>query len=154
MLLRPPSELAATDMAQHAIDALQESTIKMVDVVGRRGPAQAAWTTAELREIVNVNCNVVMEKDELTLDEVDSQVCLSVCLSVFLSVYCNVVIDKDELTLDEVDSQVCLSACLSACLSVCLSVYLSICLSICLPVCLSVCLSVRPCTAIFVAEKG
>jgi ferredoxin--NADP+ reductase len=46
-----PDELAKTDIADHALAALRESAIEEVVVVGRRGPAQAAFTSAELREL-------------------------------------------------------------------------------------------------------
>eukprot|EP01083_Nonionella_stella_P086618 240771_1 len=38
-------------MADHALSALSESKVKQVDVVGRRGPVQAAFTNKELREV-------------------------------------------------------------------------------------------------------
>jgi ferredoxin--NADP+ reductase len=48
VLLSPISDLAQTDIAQHALEALQRSDVREVVVVGRRGPAQAAFTTPEL----------------------------------------------------------------------------------------------------------
>ncbi|KJE21821.1 NADPH-dependent glutamate synthase beta chain-like oxidoreductase [Frankia torreyi] len=51
ILCSPVERLAATDIADHALDALRASAIEQVVVVGRRGPAQAAFTTAELREL-------------------------------------------------------------------------------------------------------
>jgi ferredoxin/flavodoxin---NADP+ reductase len=44
-------ELGRTDIADHALDVLRESRIEEVVVLGRRGPAQAAFTSAELREL-------------------------------------------------------------------------------------------------------
>ena len=44
-------ELERTDIADHALEALRESRIEEVVVLGRRGPAQAAFTSAELREL-------------------------------------------------------------------------------------------------------
>ena len=44
-------ELARTDIADHALEALRASSIEEVVVLGRRGPAQAAFTSAELREL-------------------------------------------------------------------------------------------------------
>jgi adrenodoxin-NADP+ reductase len=64
--------LRSTDIASHALEALGGSTISRVHIVGRRGPAQAAFTIAELREIVNLKgLNVRMRAEELALDEVD-----------------------------------------------------------------------------------
>jgi ferredoxin/flavodoxin---NADP+ reductase len=51
MLLLDPDELAATDVADHALDVLRQSEIQEVMVLGRRGPAQAAFTNPELREL-------------------------------------------------------------------------------------------------------
>jgi ferredoxin--NADP+ reductase len=51
MLTLDPDELARTDVADHALEALRESRIEEVVVLGRRGPAQAAFTSAELREL-------------------------------------------------------------------------------------------------------
>lgn len=54
ILLRPTSELATTDIASHALEALQESSIRKVFLVGRRGPVQAACTAKELREVLGI----------------------------------------------------------------------------------------------------
>lgn len=40
ILLKPLDQLRRTDIAEHALEALSRSTIKRVDVVGRRGPLQ------------------------------------------------------------------------------------------------------------------
>ncbi|WOG91627.1 hypothetical protein DCAR_0310876 [Daucus carota subsp. sativus] len=54
LLLRPTTELATTDIASSALDALYESSIRKVYLVGRRGPVQAACTAKELREILGI----------------------------------------------------------------------------------------------------
>ena len=51
MLTLGTRELERTDVADHALEALRESRIEEVIVLGRRGPAQAAFTSAELREL-------------------------------------------------------------------------------------------------------
>jgi ferredoxin--NADP+ reductase len=51
MLALSVEELAKTDVADHALEALRSSAIEEVVVLGRRGPAQAAFTSAELREL-------------------------------------------------------------------------------------------------------
>lgn len=38
-------------MCEHALEALAESKVKRVQVVGRRGPLQVAFTIKELREM-------------------------------------------------------------------------------------------------------
>src|ERR671911_155491 len=51
MLPLSVAELERTDVADHALAALRDSRIEEVIVLGRRGPAQAAFTSAELREL-------------------------------------------------------------------------------------------------------
>jgi ferredoxin--NADP+ reductase len=69
VLTRSVDELATTDIADHALAALRESAIEEVVVLGRRGPAQAAFTSAELRELGNLaGVDIVVEP--FTLDPV------------------------------------------------------------------------------------
>src|SRR3954452_15286999 len=59
-------ELRETDIADHALDALRMSRIRDVTVLGRRGPAQAAFTTPELRELgALAGTDVVLDASEL-----------------------------------------------------------------------------------------
>jgi ferredoxin/flavodoxin---NADP+ reductase len=51
MLALTPEELAPTDTTDPAIEAIGSSTLREIDIVGRRGPAQASWTTQELKEM-------------------------------------------------------------------------------------------------------
>jgi ferredoxin/flavodoxin---NADP+ reductase len=51
MLALTPDELAGTDTTDAAIDALNSAGIREIVMVGRRGPAQAAFTTPELHEL-------------------------------------------------------------------------------------------------------
>jgi ferredoxin--NADP+ reductase len=51
MLVLDPAELAATDTADHALDAFGMAGVTEVIVLGRRGPAEAAFTNPELREL-------------------------------------------------------------------------------------------------------
>ncbi len=51
MLVLDPGELAPTDTADHALDAFGTASVSEVVVLGRRGPAQAAFTNPELREL-------------------------------------------------------------------------------------------------------
>src|SRR3954468_7296853 len=46
-----PEEAAATDPAAPAVTPLASASVHEVIVLGRRGPAQAAFTTPELREL-------------------------------------------------------------------------------------------------------
>lgn len=51
VLSKTPGEIEHTDMPEHVFEALRASGIRDVHVIGRRGPAQATWTTKELREL-------------------------------------------------------------------------------------------------------
>jgi ferredoxin/flavodoxin---NADP+ reductase len=51
MLALTPEELAPTDTTDPAIEAIGSSTVREILIVGRRGPAQASWTTQELKEM-------------------------------------------------------------------------------------------------------
>jgi ferredoxin/flavodoxin---NADP+ reductase len=51
MLVLDPGELAPTDTADHALDAFGMAGVTEVVLLGRRGPAQAAFTNPELREL-------------------------------------------------------------------------------------------------------
>ncbi|XP_027916469.1 NADPH:adrenodoxin oxidoreductase, mitochondrial isoform X2 [Vigna unguiculata] len=62
ILLRPTTELATTDIASHALATLEESSIRVVYLVGRRGPAQAACTAKELREILELKSNRIQRR--------------------------------------------------------------------------------------------
>lgn len=46
-----PDVLARTDIADHALAALRTSRVRRVTMLGRRGPAQAAFTPKEVREL-------------------------------------------------------------------------------------------------------
>ena len=71
MLTLSPRELERTDVADHALEALRESAVEEVVVLGRRGPAQAAFTSAELRELGHLDgVDIRVRADELELDSV------------------------------------------------------------------------------------
>ena len=66
MLVLAPSELAPTDTADHALDVLARSRVREVVVAGRRGPAQAAFTNPELRELGELaDADIVVDPEEL-----------------------------------------------------------------------------------------
>ncbi|UZI30427.1 FAD-dependent oxidoreductase [Streptomyces sp. VB1] len=48
ILVADPEELAGTDIAAHALEALRASRVREVVVLGRRGPDDAAYTRSEL----------------------------------------------------------------------------------------------------------
>ncbi len=51
ILSTDPDVLATTDIADHALAKLRESAVRRVTILARRGPAQAAFTPKELREL-------------------------------------------------------------------------------------------------------
>ncbi|KAI0919954.1 hypothetical protein AcV5_001891 [Taiwanofungus camphoratus] len=55
MLLTPPSDLAKYDVPASVLSVLERSAVQHVSIVGRRGPFQAAFTTKELREMMNLS---------------------------------------------------------------------------------------------------
>jgi ferredoxin--NADP+ reductase len=69
MLVRTPEELEATDVADYALDALRQSRVREVFLLGRRGPAQAAFTNPEIKEIGEMaDADVIVRPDEVALD--------------------------------------------------------------------------------------
>jgi ferredoxin--NADP+ reductase len=70
ILCRTPEELAKTDIADYALEALRHSRIKEVYMLGRRGPAQAAFTNPELKELGELaGADVYVPPEEAALDE-------------------------------------------------------------------------------------
>ncbi len=69
ILCRTPEELATTDIADYALDALRKSSVREVFMLGRRGPAQAAFTNPEIKELGELEAATpVVRADELVLD--------------------------------------------------------------------------------------
>jgi ferredoxin--NADP+ reductase len=69
MLALTPEELKLTDVADHALEALAESQVREIVVLGRRGPAQAAFTTPELLELGEMtHADVYVDPGEAELD--------------------------------------------------------------------------------------
>jgi ferredoxin--NADP+ reductase len=74
LLTRSPRELERSDVADHALEALRQSSIEDVVVLGRRGPAQAAFTSAELRELGNLDgVDLRVRSEDLELDPVSQR---------------------------------------------------------------------------------
>jgi ferredoxin/flavodoxin---NADP+ reductase len=74
MLALTRSELEETDTADHAIDALANSSIEEIVVLGRRGPAQAAFTNPEVRELGEMlDADVIVDPADCELDEISAE---------------------------------------------------------------------------------
>ena len=69
MLALTHDELAPTDTADEAIAAIAGSGIEEIVVLGRRGPAQAAFTTPELIELTELaGADLIVDAADLELD--------------------------------------------------------------------------------------
>jgi ferredoxin--NADP+ reductase len=74
MLALTPQELGETDTADHAIEALAGCGVKEIVVLGRRGPAQAAFTNPEVRELGEmVDADIDVDPSEVELDELSRE---------------------------------------------------------------------------------
>jgi ferredoxin--NADP+ reductase len=70
LLCRTRAELMQSDIADYALEALSRSNIKEVYLLGRRGPAQAAFTPPEIKEVGEMaDADVIVRPDEAELDE-------------------------------------------------------------------------------------
>jgi ferredoxin--NADP+ reductase len=70
ILCRTPEELAKTDIADYALEALSQSRVKEVYLLGRRGPAQAAFTPPEIKELGELtDADIMTLPEEVELDE-------------------------------------------------------------------------------------
>ncbi|HEV8142108.1 MAG TPA: FAD-dependent oxidoreductase [Methylomirabilota bacterium] len=69
ILCRTPEELATTDISDQAFEALRMSALKEIYLLGRRGPAQAAFTNPEIKELGELTgADVVIDPREVELD--------------------------------------------------------------------------------------
>ncbi len=66
MLVLAPEELEPTDTADHALAVLAASRVCEIVILGRRGPAQAAFTNPELLELGELaDADVIVDEAEL-----------------------------------------------------------------------------------------
>ncbi|HSG31469.1 MAG TPA: FAD-dependent oxidoreductase [Thermodesulfobacteriota bacterium] len=71
ILCRTTEELEKTDIADYALEKLANSNVKEVYMIGRRGPAQAAFTNPELKELGNLEgADLILDKDEIEPDKI------------------------------------------------------------------------------------
>jgi ferredoxin/flavodoxin---NADP+ reductase len=72
ILIRDPEELRETDISQPVLETLMSSKVREVHMIGRRGPAQAKFTTKELRELGELaGVDVLVYGGEADLDAFD-----------------------------------------------------------------------------------
>lgn len=68
ILSKTDAELEITDIADYALEALKNSNVKTIYILGRRGPAQAAFTNPEIKELgelADTEITVPVEEAEL-----------------------------------------------------------------------------------------
>jgi len=69
MLASDPDDLTTTDITGSALEALRASKVRTIYLLGRRGPAQAAFTNPELKELGELAlADVVVRTEDLELD--------------------------------------------------------------------------------------
>lgn len=74
ILVRTPEELKATDIAEHAMEALSKSKVRRVVMLGRRGPAQAAFTNPEVKELGEMQgASVFIRPEDAEPDELSKK---------------------------------------------------------------------------------
>lgn len=71
ILAKTVDELKYTDIAQHALDALAESRVKDIYMIGRRGPVQAKFTQIEIKEMGQLeDCDPIVQAADMHFDPV------------------------------------------------------------------------------------
>lgn len=71
-------ELVKTDIADYALEALKDSQVRDIYIIGRRGPVQAAYTNPELKELGELHdCDVIVRPQDAELDPLSSQYVLT-----------------------------------------------------------------------------
>lgn len=71
ILLLGPDELNASDIAEHAREALLASNVREVVIAGRRGPLHAAYTVGEFSAIAHLpGVDLIIDPTEAELDQV------------------------------------------------------------------------------------
>jgi ferredoxin--NADP+ reductase len=74
VLVKNRDELGKTDIAAHALEALRNSGVKEVVMLGRRGPLQSAFSPKEVVELDELtDSDLVIREDEAALDSVSQK---------------------------------------------------------------------------------
>ena len=71
ILAKNPDELASTDIADYALEELRRSRVREILILGRRGPAQAAFTPKEIKEVGSLEgVDLIVDPEAMELDAV------------------------------------------------------------------------------------
>lgn len=74
ILASSPEELARTDIADYALEALRNSNVKRIVMLGRRGPAQAKFTNPELKEFGELElAQPMVSEEDAALDPISQK---------------------------------------------------------------------------------
>ncbi len=74
LLVLPTEQLAKTDIADHALQALANSSVDEVCLLARRGPAQAAFTPKELEQLMAIpGLQLLVDSADLELDDASAR---------------------------------------------------------------------------------
>jgi ferredoxin--NADP+ reductase len=74
ILAKDPDELAKTDIASHAVEALRQSQVRRIYCIGRRGPAQAKFTPKEIKELGEIDgCDLIINPADVELSDESEQ---------------------------------------------------------------------------------
>lgn len=74
VLAKTLGELDQTDMPQHVLETLNSARVTDIHVLGRRGPAQATFTTKELRELGELlDADVIVDTEDMVIDAASEQ---------------------------------------------------------------------------------
>jgi ferredoxin--NADP+ reductase len=74
ILAKTADELRETDVPEHVLKTLANSRVRRVHMIGRRGPAQAKFTTKELRELGALpGVGVHVRPDDMKLDPASAE---------------------------------------------------------------------------------
>ncbi len=73
ILGRTSEELYETDIADYALEALKHSEVEEIYILGRRGPAQAAFSNPEIKELGEMaDADIIVDCDDASLDELSA----------------------------------------------------------------------------------
>ncbi|OLT10111.1 NADP oxidoreductase [Actinomadura sp. CNU-125] len=74
ILAKTSDELRSTDVPEQVIEALSKSRVRRVHMIGRRGPAQAKFTTKEARELGELpNAGIHVDPADMDLDPASAE---------------------------------------------------------------------------------
>lgn len=70
VLIKRPDELVSTDITDESLAVLRQSAVEEIHLLGRRGPAQAAFSPKEIKEIGSLDdVDLIVSPEDVRLDE-------------------------------------------------------------------------------------